>query len=100
MTFEHYFLGEWTYPPGACKYLISLFDRAADEVEVVLAATDAAKAFCQKTYTLVWDGMLVTELYSHLQALATAAADGYYPNVILENAAHRQELLAHATQYI
>ena len=37
------------------------------------------------------------ELYSHFQALATTATPrGYYPNVILENAAGRQELLAHA----
>ena len=48
-----------------------------------LAATiDAAKVFCQKTYTVEGDGVLATEVYSHLQELATAAADGYYPNVI------------------
>ena len=44
--------------------------------------------------------MLATEQYSHLQELATATADGYFPNVIRENAARRQELLAHATQCV
>ena len=86
MTFDHSFLGEWTYSPRTCQYLISLFDRADDEVELELAATeDAAKVFCQKPYTLVGDGMLATKLYSHLLAFSTAAADGFFPNVILEN---------------
>ena len=61
------FLEECTYSPSACQHLISLFDRAEDEVKVELAATiDAVKVFCQKTYTLEGDGMLATEVYSHL----------------------------------
>ena len=43
------FLEECTYSPSACQHLISLLDRAEDEVKVELAATiDAAKVFCQK----------------------------------------------------
>ena len=69
MTFDHYFLGEWTYSPSAWQSLISLLDTAADEIEVELFATEAAKVFCRKAYTLVRDGMLATEQHSHVQQL-------------------------------
>ena len=63
-----------------------LEDRQADNSNELLrmevaVTIDAAKVFVQKTYVLEGDRVLSIGAYPHLQEIATAAANGYYPNV-------------------
>ena len=71
-----------------------------DQLKVELAVViDAGKIFVEKTYILEGDGLLVFDAYKHLQEVATAAADRYYPNVdaiikqLAPNDQQRQEVL-------
>ena len=66
----------------------------------VATTVDAATVFCMKAYTLEGECMLESEVYSHLQELATAATVGYDPSIARENTASRQELLTHAMQCV
>ena len=90
------------YSPRASQHLLSLLNRAEDEVEVELAATDGTAK----------PGLLPENLHTGrgwyagnvaalaFTALSTATAHEYYPNGNLENTVRRQELLAFATQCI
>lgn len=98
------FLQECTVSPSACQHLKRIIAESEDILKVELAVTvDAAKVFVKKTYVLEGDGILSTEAYGHLQEVATAAGDAYYPNVDQvvqqiagDNDNRRQELTAHA----
>ena len=99
------FLSECEYSPAARQRLLDIMENryaeySHDQLKVELAVViDAGKIFVEKTYILEGDGLLVFDAYKHLQEVATAAADRYYPNVdaiikqLAPNDQQRQEVL-------
>ena len=59
-------------------------DRKALIMELA-AVVDASKPFVKTTYNLEGEGLLVFSTYTTLQALATAAAQCHYPNIVAQS---------------
>lgn len=104
------FLTNCEWSPAARRHCLAILhnetaENSADLFQVELAVTiDAGEPFVKKTYILEGDGPLSTNAYQHLQEVATAAQDAYYPNVaaVVKKIAHdnrqlQKELTAHAT---
>ena len=103
------FLMECEWSPAARHRCLQVLQNqtapnSAEIMQVELAAVvDAGEPFVRKTYILEGDGLLSLDAYSHLQEVAVAASDAYYPNVaaVVKSIApnspqHQAQLTTHA----